>query len=85
MKRLKPVWYVGWRNGTPEVFRWTERREPTQDDHDGAYIATWGPFKTLKGATFGASWRARGNPHAQSAAQCDAIASDMTLQEITTQ
>ena len=71
-------YYVGFNNTgnkAAEIFR--AETEPTPASHGHLYAAVWGPFRTKRGATFGASWRARGNPHAQTVADVERIAATL--------
>jgi hypothetical protein len=69
----RPRWWVGFKSdGSREAFR--TATEPTQDSHGERYFATWGPFRTKRGARVGSSWRAVNNPHMVTVADVERIA-----------
>ena len=68
--------YVGYKvGGGRETFR--AESEPTPESHGHRYAAVWGPFRSKRGAVFGASWRAVGNPHVQTVADAERIAATL--------
>lgn len=64
--------YVGINRDGRKVFK-SETRPTWQNSHD-KYGAVWGPFRTMRGARFGASPAARNNPHVQTVADAERIA-----------
>jgi hypothetical protein len=70
--------YVGYtHNDKREVFK--SEIEPTQQTHGDIYFAAWGPFRTMRGANFGASNMARNNPHTLTVSDCERIAKQVSL------
>jgi len=69
---MKKRWYIGINKGAREAFQATVT--PTKQSHGHLYSAVWGPFRTKRGAEFGASWRAVNNPHVQTVADAERIA-----------
>jgi hypothetical protein len=77
--RTKP--YVGINNdGTREVFR---AANPTEETHGQKYAAVIGPFKTKRAAEFMAKY-GRSNPHLQTVADAERIATWITNDEYLT-
>ena len=77
---MKAKWYVGcktYRSGQTIRKAFKSETEPTQETHGLQYGAVWGPFRTRRGAEFGASWRAVNNPHVQSVADAERIAKEL--------
>ena len=70
MKRSR--WYVGCGETGRDTF--SSREEPTSETHGHLYCAVWGPFRTKRGAEFGASPAAVNNPHVQTVADAERIA-----------
>ena len=69
----RPRWWVGYlHGGGREAFR--TAIEPTQDSHGDRFFATWGPFRTKRGARVGASGRAVNNPHMVTVGDVERIA-----------
>ena len=54
------MWYVGL-GAIREAFK--SDVEPTFETHGDKYPATWGPFRTKRGAEYGARYGGNGNPH----------------------
>ena len=63
------AWYVGYLRGDRVAFRCDGTPGP-----DTGYLAVWGPFRTKRGALFGASWRAVGNPHTVTVGEAERVA-----------
>ena len=77
---MRTRWYVGykvWRGGETRREAFKSKTEPTQETHGIQYNAVWGPFRTRRGAEFGASWRAVNNPHVQTVADAERIAKEL--------
>lgn len=70
------LWYVGYKaHGLGrEAFAIGQGIEPTERNMGWRYLATWGPFRTKRGAMFGASPMAVNNPHVQTVADAERIA-----------
>lgn len=66
-------WYVGFKvTGGREIFR--ADVEPVTYTHGERYHGVWGPFRTKRGAMFGASSASVNNPHVQTVADAERIA-----------
>lgn len=65
--------YVGCVGADREVFR--SPVTPTRESHGAKYLAVIGPFRTRRAADFMASPGGRNNPHCQSVADAERIAS----------
>lgn len=63
--------YVGIKGSKREVFR--SATKPTEESHGHQYVAVIGPFRTLQGAKFMATY-GEGNPHCQTVAEAEKLA-----------
>lgn len=71
---VRARWYVGHVKDSTKREAFKSESEPTNETHGIKYTCVWGPFRTKRGAAFGASWRAVNNPHVQSVADAERIA-----------
>jgi len=81
---VRKRWYVGYktyRGGLTRREAFKAEIEPTQETHGVQYSAVWGPFRTKRGAEFGASWRAVNNPHVQTVADAERIAKELEAEK----
>jgi len=70
----RPRPFVGTkRDGTREVFK--SATTPTEQSHGDTYIYTTGPFRTMRGARFMATY-GENNPHCRTVDEAERIAAD---------
>jgi len=76
--RSRSHWYVGLNAAkhAPKREIFSSKVLPTKDTHGHKYAAVWGPFRTKRGALFGASPACENNPHVITVADAERIARD---------